>query len=69
MIEVPEELVKPEVELSGIDGNVFVITGVCIKALERAGNPTYVVDAFVDEAESGDYDHALQTAMAYCDVT
>jgi len=50
----------------GGDGNVYVVLGTCIRALERAG--------FRDEAaelkrrvmtEAEDYDHALRICMEY----
>ena len=35
------------------------------RALRRAGNSPAVIQQFRDEAMSGDYDHLLQTALAY----
>lgn len=56
-----------EVQLSGEDGNGFVIASRVRSSLERAG---YRDDAktFFDEALSGDYDHLLQTAMKWVAV-
>lgn len=65
MINTPENLIKPEVELVGIDGNAFSIIGTVQSALSRAGNDKEVIDSFVNEATSGDYDHVIQTAIAY----
>ena len=65
MIETPENLIKPEVELVGIDGNAFSIIGTVQRELRRAGNSSEVLDAFMEEATSGDYDHVIQTAIAY----
>lgn len=53
-----------EVQLSGQDGNAFYILGVVQKALKRAGEHEAAAEFFT-EATSGDYDHLLQTAMAY----
>ena len=39
------------------------------KALKRAGYESEKVDAFRTEALSGDYDHVLQTAMEWADVS
>lgn len=55
------------VQLSGGSGNVYAIIGGVKKALERAGHREEA-KAFVAEATSGDYDHALQTAMRWVDV-
>ena len=68
-IEVPQDLIRAEVELVGQDGHAFMIIGLCAKALRRAGNSKAALDAFHAEAMSGDYDHVLQTAMTYCEVS
>lgn len=65
-IEVPADLIRPEVDLD--DGNALVVVGRVAKALRRAGNAPTIVDAFRAEALSGDYDHVLQTCMAYAEV-
>lgn len=57
-----------EAQLSGKDGNAFVILGTVSAALSAAGHADQV-DAFMDEASSGDYDHLLQTAMRWVEVT
>ncbi len=69
MIETPDGLIRPEVELIGNDGNAFSILGNCSRELKRAGNDQSVVDAFMEEAMSGDYGHVLATASAYCEVS
>jgi hypothetical protein len=56
------------VQLTGEDGNGFFIAARVRKALERAGHREAAAE-FFDEALSGDYDHLLQTAMKYVDVT
>lgn len=67
-----------EVQLSGIDGNAFAIIGAVSKALRRglivdggytAGQIADEVRHFTEEAMSGDYDHLLQTCMAWVDVS
>jgi hypothetical protein len=67
-IELPEGLIRPEVQLSGTNGNAFALIGTVARALRRAGNTREVVAAFRTEAMSGDYDHVLQTCMAYAEV-
>jgi hypothetical protein len=55
------------VQLSGEDGNAFAILGRTAAALRRAGVPKEEIDAYFAEATSGDYDHLLQTTMAWVD--
>lgn len=58
-----------EVELVGSDGNAFAVLGNVRRALVRGGVPREEVDEFMAEATSGDYDHLLQTAMAWVEVS
>lgn len=53
----------------GRDGNAYAIMGNVASALKRAGYPKEAVDAYRAESTSGDYDHLLQTAMLWCDIT
>ncbi len=57
------------VQLSGEDGNAFSIIGRVGKALRRAKVPESEIEAFQADAMSGDYDHVLQTAMKWVDVS
>ena len=56
-----------QVQLSGQDGNAFAILGRTAAALRAAGVPQEEIDSFFAEATSGDYDHLLQTTMAWVD--
>lgn len=56
------------VQLTGQDGNAFLIIGRVQKALRRGGVPAEQVSEFVAEATSGDYDNVLRTAMAWVTV-
>lgn len=58
-----------EVQLTGQDGNAFMILGLVANAMRRHGVPPEEVAAFNDEATSGDYDHLLQTAMRWVEVS
>ena len=69
---MPEDPTQPrypevQVQLSGEDGNAFAILGRTTAALRAAGVPQEEIDAFFAEATSGDYDHLLQTTMAWVD--
>lgn len=56
------------VQLSGQDGNAFIMAGRTRTALKRAGVPDEDQAAFLEEALSGDYDHVVQTIMAWVTV-
>jgi len=58
-----------EVELSGKDGNAFGVLAEVRKALRRGGVSAEQIEEFESEATSGDYDHLLQTAMAWVVVS
>ena len=49
-----------KVRITGADGNVFNLLGICRRALGRAGK-IELWDEFYKEATSGDYNHALTT--------
>lgn len=51
------------VTLVGEDGNAFSIMGRVARALSRAGAPQEVIDEYLEEAQSGDYNHLLVTTM------
>lgn len=59
----------PEIEVELDDGNAFAILGTVRRALRRAGVSQEEIKEFSDEATSGDYDHLLQTAMAWVEVS
>lgn len=58
-----------EVELTGSDGNAYMVLGLVRKALRRAGVSTEEVEEYTTEATSGDYDHLLQTTMKTVSVS
>lgn len=57
-----------QVQLTGRNGNAFAVLGTVMRALTDAGYAD-AADDFREEATSGDYDHLLQTAMAYVEVS
>jgi len=57
-----------EVNLYRADGNVFGVIGIVEQALRRAGVARSVIDEYIDEATSGDYDAALQATMRWVTV-
>jgi hypothetical protein len=57
------------VQLSGSDGNSFMIMGKVSGALRRAGVAKDAIDQFCNECMSGDYDHLIRTCMAWVSVS
>jgi hypothetical protein len=57
-----------EVQLSGEDGNAFMVMGRVAKAMRRAGVDKAEIDKFYAEATSSDYDHLLQVCMEWVEV-
>jgi hypothetical protein len=51
------------VPLSGEDGNAFSIIARTSKALREGGAPQDDIEAFREQAMSGDYDNVLRTVM------
>lgn len=60
---------KPVVQLSGEDGNAIAIVQRVIRALKKAGVPSSVTEEFRKEALSGDYQHVLDTAEEFAEVS
>lgn len=58
-----------KVQLTGSDGNAFMIMGKVSKALRRHGVSREEIDQFQEESMSGDYDNLLSTAMRWVDVS
>lgn len=56
---------KPTLELSGVDGNAFMLLGKARKVALKNGMDW---DKIHTEATTGDYDHLLQTLMQYFEV-
>jgi hypothetical protein len=69
MNELLENLPKPEITLVGEDGNAYSIMAIAQKGMRKAGWTKEQIDAYLEEAMSGDYDNLLVTTMKYCDVS
>ncbi len=57
-----------EVQLSGTNGNAIAIATRVRTALRKAGHRDEA-EEFFEDALSGDYDHVIQTAMKWVDVS
>lgn len=58
-----------KVKLVGTDGNAFSILGNVRRALRKGKVSQEEIDAFCDEAMSGDYNDLLFTCMRWVDVS
>jgi hypothetical protein len=52
-----------EVQLTGRDGNAFYILGAVQREMRRAGIDQEAIAAYMEEAQSGDYDNLLRVTM------
>ena len=64
----PNGKIRPKLKLLGRDGNAFYIIGAAQSAMKRAGWTNEEIKLYINDAESGDYDHLLQVTMKYCNV-
>jgi len=63
------EIIKwGEIQLSGEDGNAFMILAKCRTQMKKMGASPQQVQAFNDQATSGDYDHLLQVVQEWFEV-
>ena len=62
-------MTKPIVQLSGKDGNVFNLMGICSKTLQRSGQPEKAKEMTKKiSSEAKSYDEALSIMSEYCEV-
>lgn len=59
---------KPKLQLSGEDGNIFVIAGRAARALTKIGQKDKAEELKQKVMNADSYDHALQIVMDYVDV-
>jgi len=59
---------KPAVKLTGQDGNVFNLIGLCSKALNNAGMPEKSQELCAKIFASKSYSEALSIMSEYCEV-
>ena len=60
-------LTNAVVVLTGTDGNAFAILGKVRRAILKSNHPE-LIDQFMTEATSGDYDQLLATCFRYVTV-
>ena len=64
-VDVPNH---PRVKLVGTDNNAYALLGKCRDAAKKAKWTKEQINAVIDEATSGDYNHLLYTLTKYFDV-
>lgn len=62
-------LPRPEIRLSGQNGNAYNVMGIAQEGMRKAGWTREQIDAYFEEARSGDYDNLLAVTMKYCEVS
>ena len=62
------ENLKPQCQLTGVDGNVFVIIGTVSKTLKRAGLDDKAKEFSNKAMQQESYDDVLRLCMGYVDV-
>lgn len=63
-----DERPKPQLKLTGTDGNAFSIMGRAGRALRAAGRGKDV-ETYMAEAMAGDYDNLLRVTMRWFEVS
>ncbi len=66
--EQNQEPKKPKVKLTGQDGNVFVLLGVCSRALKSIGQADKAKEMSEKVFASGSYHEALGIMGEYCEI-
>ena len=61
--------VKPECQLTGMDGNVFNLIGLASKALKKAGYPDKAREMSNKVFACGSYDEALAIITDYVEAS
>ena len=56
---------KVKLNLVGVDSNAFAVMGTFSKEARRQGWDKTEIDAVLEEATSGDYNHLLATIIAH----
>jgi len=62
------ENLKPQCQLTGVDGNVFVIIGTVSKTLKRAGLNDKAKEFNEKAMQQESYDNVLRLCFEYVDV-
>lgn len=58
-----------DIAVTPFDGNAFTIMASVSQALRKEGAPDEVVEQYLADSVSGDYDNLLKVAMSYVNIT
>lgn len=61
----PEYEIDASEVLIGVDGNAFAVMGATKRALKQAKASGEYIQAYLDEAMSGDYDNLLSASVKF----
>ena len=64
MIRRKPKKFRPQIDLSGPQGNAYYLMGVVEKTFRQSGAP-YLGRAIVEEMKQGDYEHLVKTFDLY----
>ncbi|WP_340201993.1 hypothetical protein [Ascidiimonas sp. W6] len=56
-----------DLDLVGVNGNAFMVMGVFRRQAVKEGWSKAEIDAVLDEAKSGNYDHLMATIINHCE--
>ena len=57
-----------EIDISGPDGNAYVIMGIVASCLKQFGMTAFEVNNVLHDMMSGDYEHLLEVASKYVKI-
>jgi hypothetical protein len=63
--ESPIKYPNIHVQLTGNDGNAFMVLGLCQRAAKKGGLSEKEIGEFFNEAQAGDYEHLLNVCMRW----
>ena len=64
MIRKKPKKFKPQIDLSGSQGNAFYLMAVVLKTFRQSGAPE-LGESIVEEMKKGDYEHLVKTFDLY----
>lgn len=63
-----QAIIKPQVDFKNVNGNVYVLLEICLKALKQAGFKDYAKELKNRVFESEGYQQALLIMSEYCKI-
>lgn len=60
--------IRPQIKLTGTDGNAYSVLAKCIKAARKAKWSESDIETFTNDAMSGDYNRLMSVVMTQFEV-